>query len=108
MNNIVLSERIAQIAAHRACCGTEHNPAEGKLHGYCVVCGVPWPCDYAGKLPALESSAIRNMLRAMQNGELTVSRGVELVDMWLAGVPIEQIQLLCGHEDKATTEQYIV
>jgi hypothetical protein len=25
------------------------------------------------------------MLRAMQNGEMTVSRGVELVAMWLAG-----------------------
>ena len=38
--------------AHRcnlvhACCGTEHDPANGKLHGYCVVCGVPWPCDTA-------------------------------------------------------------
>ena len=47
-----LIERIAQIAAHRACCGVEHNPANGKLHGYCVVCGVPWPCEYAGKSPA--------------------------------------------------------
>ena len=33
--------------AHRACCGTEHAPMEGKLHGYCVVCGVPWPCETA-------------------------------------------------------------
>ncbi len=30
-------------------------------------------------------SEIREMLRSMQSGELTVSRGVELVDMWLAG-----------------------
>lgn len=89
MSNTEQSERIAQITAHRACCGTEHNPAEGKLHGYCVVCGVPWPCDYAGTppppQPAQEGADLRNMLRAMQNGELTVSRGVELVDMWLAG-----------------------
>lgn len=28
---------------------------------------------------------VREMLRAMQAGELTVSRGVELLDMWLAG-----------------------
>ena len=27
--------------------------------------------------------------------------------MWLSGVPIERIQLLCGHADKATTERYI-
>lgn len=47
-----LLERTAQIAAHRACCGTEHDPANGKLHGCCVVCGVPWPCKFAGKEPA--------------------------------------------------------
>lgn len=32
-----------------------------------------------------DASEVREMLRAMQAGELTVSRGVELVDMWLAG-----------------------
>jgi len=46
-----LLERVAQITAHRACCGTEHDPANGKLHGLCVVCGVPWPCSYAGAAP---------------------------------------------------------
>jgi hypothetical protein len=44
-------ERVAQLIAHRACCGTEHDPLNGKLHGYCVVCGVDWPCEYAGKPP---------------------------------------------------------
>jgi hypothetical protein len=44
----ILIERTAQLTAHRACCGSEHNPQEGKIHGYCVVCGVPWPCSYAG------------------------------------------------------------
>ena len=37
----------AAAIAHRACCGIEHAPMEGKLHGYCVVCGVPWPCETA-------------------------------------------------------------
>jgi DNA-binding CsgD family transcriptional regulator len=46
-----LLERTAQIAAHRVCCGTEHDPVNGKLHGYCIVCGIPWPCEYAGKPP---------------------------------------------------------
>lgn len=45
---MVGAERVAQLTAHRVCCGTEHDPANGKLHGYCVVCGVPWPCEYAG------------------------------------------------------------
>jgi integrase len=34
-------------------------------------------------------------------------KGKGATDMWLEGVPIEQIQLLCGHADKGTTEIYI-
>ena len=34
-------------------------------------------------------------------------KGKGATDMWLAGTPIEQIQHLCGHADKATTEKYI-
>ena len=54
-----LLERTAQIAAHRVCCGVEHDPANGKLHGYCVVCGVPWPCEYASTPPASSQRALR-------------------------------------------------
>lgn len=34
-------------------------------------------------------------------------KGKGATDMWKAGTPIERIQLLCGHADKATTEKYI-
>ncbi|MBF5006894.1 tyrosine-type recombinase/integrase [Diaphorobacter caeni] len=34
-------------------------------------------------------------------------KGKGATDMWLNGTPIEQIQLLCGHSDKSTTEKYI-
>ena len=34
-------------------------------------------------------------------------KGKGATDLWLAGVPIERIQLLCGHKTKATTEKYI-
>ncbi len=34
-------------------------------------------------------------------------KGKGATDMWRAGVPIETIQHLCGHEDKATTETYV-
>lgn len=47
-------ERTAQLSAHRACVGAEHDPFNGKLHGYCVVCGVAWPCAYAGSPPHTE------------------------------------------------------
>jgi hypothetical protein len=40
-------ERMAQIQAHRACTGEEHDVANGKIHGFCVVCAVPWPCEVA-------------------------------------------------------------
>jgi hypothetical protein len=59
------AERVAQLVAHRACCGVEHDTANGKLHGYCVVCGVPWPCDYAGapppKVPTVPAFTEREM-----------------------------------------------
>ncbi len=38
---------VAMITAHRACHSAEHDPLNGKIHGYCMVCGVPWPCEYA-------------------------------------------------------------
>jgi integrase len=34
-------------------------------------------------------------------------KGKGATDMWKSGLPIERIQLLCGHADKATTEKYI-
>jgi hypothetical protein len=37
----------ATCAAHRVCCNEEHDPGNGKISGYCVVCGVPWPCETA-------------------------------------------------------------
>lgn len=65
MSNTV-AERTAQIAAHRACCGVEHDPRNGKLHGYCVVCGVPWPCEYAGKPTSAAQSENSELLCAVQ------------------------------------------
>lgn len=34
-------------------------------------------------------------------------KGKGATDMWLAKVPIEQIQALCGHSSKTTTERYV-
>lgn len=34
-------------------------------------------------------------------------KGKGATDMWVAGIPIERIQLLCGHANKSTTEAYI-
>lgn len=54
-----------------------------------------------------------NRLRAKQGRERIPSfgfrdlKGKGATDMWLAKVPIEEIQALCGHEDKSTTEIYV-
>jgi integrase len=34
-------------------------------------------------------------------------KGKGATDMWLSGVRIEDIQMLCGHKNKSTTEIYI-
>jgi hypothetical protein len=39
--------KLAAATAHRACCSCEQDLSNGKLNGYCVVCGVPWPCETA-------------------------------------------------------------
>lgn len=46
-------------------------------------------------------------LKNMPSFGLRDLKGKGATDMWQAGVPIEQIQLLCGHADKSTTERYI-
>jgi integrase len=54
-----------------------------------------------------------NQLRAEQGKNNIASfgfrdlKGKGATDMWLAGIPIEHIQLLCGHENKTTTEIYV-
>lgn len=34
-------------------------------------------------------------------------KGKGATDMWLAGVPLEQVQVLCGHDSITTTEVYV-
>lgn len=40
------NKQIAALA-HRACHSAEHDPLNGRIHGFCVPCGVPWPCETA-------------------------------------------------------------
>ena len=69
------SERVAQLLAHRACHAAEHNPAEGRIHGYCMVCGIPWPCAYAGT-PVSDSG---------QNNAAPQDRTIESYDPEIGG-----------------------
>jgi integrase len=54
-----------------------------------------------------EHAAKGGPLAAMPSFGLRDLKGKGATDMWLAGEPIERIQLLCGHADKTTTERYI-
>ena len=47
VRNRKIDERIAQLVAHRVCGNQEHNPLNGKIAGYCIVCQVPWLCNIA-------------------------------------------------------------
>lgn len=49
----------------------------------------------------------RGPLARMQSFGFRDLKGKGATDMWLAGEPIERIQLLCGHAKKTTTEVYI-
>lgn len=62
MQNENLTILTAACAAHRACCGCENDLANGKIHGYCVVCGIVWPCEVAKTFidTALAASAAKD------------------------------------------------
>jgi integrase len=46
-------------------------------------------------------------LAAMPSWGLYDMKGKGATDMWLSGVPLEQIQVLCGHDSVTTTERYV-
>ena len=54
-----IMERASQLIAHRGCTGMEHDPQNGKIHGYCIVCGVEWPCDIAKPSTALQKAEVQ-------------------------------------------------
>jgi integrase len=67
---------------------------------------------YGGLLGMLNRAIVKARaktpaLRAMEPFGFRDLKGKGATDMWVAGEPIERIQLLCGHADKSTTEIYI-
>jgi integrase len=62
------------------------------------------PYSYSGISAMLKRAQKKAKVTAFGFRDL---KGKGATDMWLTGVPIEQIQLLCGHASKTTTERYI-
>jgi len=55
----------------------------------------------------VNAERVRQGLSAFKSFGFRDLKGKGATDMWRAGVAIEEIQLLCGHEDKTTTEIYV-
>lgn len=68
--------------------------------------------SYTG-IMAMLTASIKRANKGRPEGQKIASfgfrdlKGKGATDMWKSGIPIERIQLLCGHVDKATTEKYI-
>ncbi len=45
---------------HRVCIAQEHDPANGKLHGGCVICQELWPCPTELAANGPKSSTLRD------------------------------------------------
>jgi hypothetical protein len=106
-------ERIAQLIAHRACTGSEHDPTNGKLHGYCVVCGVPWPCSYAAlsapSAPVPSNKLLESCWTAVSKLESQVARNKDLPSVYAQIVPeafdaLRQIEKLLAPSAPAQIE----
>jgi hypothetical protein len=42
-----MAKELSLRIAHRAVGNQEQDVENGKLAGFCLVCQVPWPCEYA-------------------------------------------------------------
>jgi hypothetical protein len=59
LNENAMLTLAASAIAHRICIHQEHDPNNGKVHGCCVVCGDPWPCDTAKRFLNTNTTAFR-------------------------------------------------
>jgi integrase len=93
------------------------NPAPKVVTGLTLIHrrdGKPYSYDGLCAMLKRRQAAVRAKHKAEQ-GPLTEMpswgfydmKGKGATDMWLAGVPLEQIQVLCGHDSVTTTERYV-
>jgi integrase len=84
--------------------GTSTGPGMTLIH---TLSGKPYTYDGLGGMLR------RYIVKAMEKKQVRESfgfydlKGKGATDMWLAGVPLEQIQVLCGHDSITTTEVYV-
>lgn len=111
MDNELLTSKIAAATAHRACHSAEHDPAHGRLHGFCIVCGIPWPCETA-KTFIFEGDEADRSLNAEKEADKEKTRRVyyqsivygvcNLIDRHLGNKPGGGV--VCGTVDSPSNE----
>lgn len=69
--------------------------------------GRPYTYDGLCAMLKRRQAAVRAAGGTMASWGYYDMKGKGATDMWLAGVPLEQIQLLCGHDSVTTTERYV-
>lgn len=54
--------RLEMWREHVPCTGTQHDPINGLIHGFCVRCRTPWPCEWCPEstIQSIETGAIHN------------------------------------------------
>ena len=92
----LFSERVAQLTAHRACHSAEHDPLHGRIHGWCLVCGVPWPCNYAGECPAdADTADLRQLARELAAVYTVDTDQIDLIRL------VQRARVLCASAGSA-------
>lgn len=104
---IAMTEQL-ELLVQRAI-GPQPQPAQTLVH---TLQGRPY--TYSGITTMLVRAISRVNEARQRDGRAPMAtfgfrdlKGKGATDMWMSGTPIEQIQLLCGHSDKSTTEKYI-
>jgi len=107
--HIAITPEIDAILADLRATGTGSHPANTWIHRQN---GEPY--TYSGLCSMLRRYIVKVNQTRERNGKPLIKsfspydlKAKGATDMWLAGVPLEQIQVLCGHESVTTTEIYV-
>lgn len=92
-------DRLVSALAHRACHSAEHNPKEGRLHGYCIICGVPWPCETAKQFAVKEPAPQPEIEKLVGDMRYKWQIGKDVV---FGSGSVRDIQILCDALQRAT------
>ena len=93
---------------HRAVHAAEHDPQNGRLHGYCLLCGVQYPCEYIGTPKQAETidrlRAENEALRAVAKAARKVANRNVMGFEWQRRTLFEALAALNSTSDEQTED----